>query len=344
VESQADIVVVGAGVMGLATAWALARDGRDVVVLEQFEVGHTQGSSHSLARIFRFAYDDPEWVALAQEALPLWRELETESGQTLLSLTGLLDASRDSGPLREALDERVAPYEVLDATEAASRFGIVVGGDVVLELHGGTVRADRSLIAFRANVPVEERVRVLALAASDEGVRLETSAGIIDASVAVVAAGTWATPLLAGAGIALDTRVTRETVTYFDLPGAHTLPSVIDWNEHVGRHAYSLASGEDVLKVGLHHSGAVAEPGETGEPDPQIVEAESAWVRRRFPAANPEPLHAETCLYTNIEEDRFVLERHGPIVVCSACSGHGFKFAPAVGRRVADLVTDGTPA
>ncbi len=332
-----DVVVVGGGVMGLASAWALARAGRDVTVLEQFEVGHPYGSSHGGSRIFRFAYDEPEWVALAQEALPLWRELEEEAGVELLSLTGLLDARGDSAPLRAALDEQAAEYEVLDPDETARRFGITVMGAVVLELHGGTVRADRSLTAFRARVPVEEDVRVLELTEDGDGVRLATTSGPIEARLAVVAAGAWATPLLAGAGIQLETFVTRETVAYFDLPGSETKPSLIDWHAGTGRHAYSLASGEGVLKVGLHHTGTNVEPGGTGEPDLRIVEAIAEWVASRYPAANPEPTSAETCLYTSIEDDRFVIERQGPIVVCSACSGHGFKFAPAVGARVAAL-------
>lgn len=323
--------------MGLAAAWALRRAGRDVTVLEQFHVGHPAGSSHGSARIFRFAYDDPEWVALAQEALPLWRELEAESGLSILSLTGLLDSSVDREPLRTALEARNAEYELLAPGEAARRFGIDLDGEVLLELHGGIVRADRSLAAFGADVPVEEGVRVLELSEDGGSVRLETTAGPIHARVAVVAAGSWATPLLTAVGIELETAVTRETVAYFSLPGAHELPSVIDWNEHTGRHAYSLAGATDVLKVGLHHSGTAAEPGAPGEPDAAVVEAIAEWVARRFPATDPEPTAAEACLYTSIEDDRFVLERHGPIVVCSACSGHGFKFAPAVGTRVAAI-------
>ena len=120
-------------------------------------------------------------------------------------------------------------------------------------------------------------------------------------------------------------------------PRSHTLPSVIDWNEETGRHAYSLSAGENVLKVGLHHSGVPVEPGERGEPDPEVVQAASEWVRQRYPAADPSPRGAETCLYTNITNDEFVIERHGSIIGCSACSGHGFKFAPAVGARVAAL-------
>ena len=318
-KREADVVVVGAGVMGLAAAWALARSGREVVVLEQFEIGGNHGSSHASSRIFRFAYDEPEWVALAQEALPLWRELEKESGRTLLSLTGLLDASRDSAPLRAALDARDADYEILTPDETATRFGIELEGEVVLELRGGIVYATRVLGAFAAGVDVEEGVRVFDLQARHGGVRLETSAGTFDAAVAVVAAGAWATPLLDRAGIELETRVTRETVTYFSLDGVGALPSVIDWNEHTGRHAYSLATEEGLLKVGLHHSGATVDPDESGEADPEVVNAASEWVRRRYPAADPEPVYAEACLYTNIAADQFVLERHGPIVVCSAC-------------------------
>jgi sarcosine oxidase len=332
-----DVVVVGAGVMGLASAWALTRAGRDVTVLEQYEVGHPYGSSHGASRIFRFAYSETEWVALAQEALPLWRELEKESGTELLLLTGLLDSSGDSAALRSALDACSAAYEVLDEGEATRRFGIELEGEVVLELHGGIVRADRAIAALSRGISVETGVRVLSLRVGEGGVSLETSGGTIDATLAVVAAGAWATPLLADAGIELDTNVSQETVSYFDLPAAATLPSVIDWNEETGRHAYSLSAGENVLKVGLHHSGVSVEPGERGEPDPEVVEAASEWVRQRYPAADPSPLRAETCLYTNIADDEFVIERHGTIIDCSACSGHGFKFAPAVGTRVAAL-------
>jgi sarcosine oxidase len=332
-----DVVVVGAGVMGLASAWALKRAGRDVTVLEQYEVGHPYGSSHGVSRIFRFAYSETEWVQLAQEALPLWRELEAESGTEVLSLTGLLDASTDREPLQAALDACGATYELLAPGEAARRFGIELEGELLLELHGGIVRADRALAAFSRGMSVEHGVRVLALRPRDDGVTLETSSGTLEAGLAVVAAGAWATPLLADAGIEIGTSVSQETVAYFDLPGAETLPSVIDWNEETGRHAYSLSAGENVLKVGLHHSGVPVEPGQRAEPDPEVVEAEAEWVRRRYPAANRTPKGAETCLYTNIDEDRFVIERHGAIVDCSACSGHGFKFAPAVGARVAAL-------
>ena len=90
-RADAEIAIVGAGVMGLATAWALARAGRSVVVCEQFEVGHVNGSSHGGSRIIRLSYPEERWVRLAQEAYPLWQELEAGWGRALLDQPGTID-------------------------------------------------------------------------------------------------------------------------------------------------------------------------------------------------------------------------------------------------------------
>jgi sarcosine oxidase len=104
---QAEVIVVGAGIMGSATAHALARDGRDVLLIEQFHVGHERGSSHGRSRIVRLAYPEVEFVELAKEAFAGWRELEQESGRELLELNGLLELAEDSGrSSQEALVRR----------------------------------------------------------------------------------------------------------------------------------------------------------------------------------------------------------------------------------------------
>ncbi len=120
-----EVAVVGAGVMGLATARALARAGRDVVLLEQFALGHDRGSSHGTSRIFRFSYPEEEWVRLAQEALPLWRELEAEAGEPLLDLHGSVDLG-DWGANRDALAAAGADFEILDRSDAERRFGLAL--------------------------------------------------------------------------------------------------------------------------------------------------------------------------------------------------------------------------
>ena len=342
-----EIVVVGAGVMGLAAARALARAGRAVALVEQFRVGHDRGSSHGRSRIFRLSYPDASWVRLAQEAVPLWDELEAETGETLIERHGSLDLG-DWRPNRDALAETGIAFEILGGNEIARRFPLAVGaGETGLfQADGGIVRADAALAALHASAAaagaqVLEEARIEALEPDETGVTVSGGGVSIRAGVVVVTAGSWARSLLEPHGIALDVTSTRETVSYFALEPDEPVPSLIDFAEGAGpgQLGYALVAPGVGLKAGIHHTGAVVdpdEPGAPGSPDPEIARWTAEWVTKRFRGATP--LGAlETCLYTNTPDESFVLERHGRIVVGSACSGHGFKFAPAVGARLAAL-------
>jgi sarcosine oxidase len=339
-----EVVVVGAGIMGLATAHALARQGRDVLVLEQFRVGHRRGSSHGATRIFRLAYPQPEWIRLAQEALAGWRELEEENGGELLSLVGLVELVPDLGESsQEALAACGVECRVLDPAEAAKAFGLRLpeGFAALLQPDAGIVFADRARAAFSAGVSIREKVRVLRIRDESRGVRVETTAGPLEADAVVVAAGSWARPLLAGGNIDLAVQPTRETVAYFALAAETLPPAVAEFPTDARRHCfYALPDPKYGLKAGLNGSGAPTDPDREDVTDPALVERVAGWVAARFELERSEPLHAETCLYTNTEDESFVLERHGRVIVGSACSGHGFKFAPVVGRRLADLALE----
>lgn len=331
---NAEVVVVGAGVNGLAAARALAREGRDVLVVEQFPLGHTRGSSHGASRIFRLAYPEPHWVRLAQEALEGWRELEAETGTKLLELNGLIELVADPHEgSADALDECGVPWSVLDPEEVARRFPLRVpdGLRAVLQEDAGYVRADLALEAFARGLRVLPETKVLSLDP------LDTTAGRIEAQAVVVTAGPWARELLAGV-VALPVVPTRETVAYFRLESEKPIPSVVDFKAESNLHGtYALAAPGIGLKIGRHKSGPPADPDEEGRPDSEVVDQVAEVVAERFPDADPSPVKVETCFYTNTDDDRFILERHDRIVVGSACSGHGFKFAPAIGKRLAVL-------
>jgi sarcosine oxidase len=344
VTREAEVAVVGAGIAGVATAHALAGGGRDVVVLEQFQLGHDRGSSHGATRIFRLAYPEPEWVRLAQEALVGWRELEAESGLELLSLVGLVELVRDlAESSQQALASCGIDSRVLTAADAEAEFGLRVpeGFAALLQPDAGIVYAERAHAAFRSGLTVDGAVRVTGIADLGEKVSLETSAGLLETSAVVVTAGPWAGPLLQTAGIDLDVQTTRETVAYFELKTREPVPAVAEFQTEARRHAfYALHDPQHGLKAGLNGSGGPTDPDKNEGPDERIVEQITAWVSARFPLARSEPIRAETCLYTNTADETFVLERHGRIVVGSACSGHGFKFAPLVGRRLAGLAAE----
>jgi sarcosine oxidase len=323
----ARVAVVGAGVMGCAAAWALVARGAEVTVHEQFDVGHDRGSSHGRSRIVRLAYPDPSWVRFAEEARTGWAELETETGRTLLELHGLVElASAPEAGSAAALTAANVEHRLLSADEARA-LGVAVptGWSALYEPGGGIVRADLARAAFLDS----------ALAG---GARLETGSRVeaaddVDADVVVVTAGAWVRRLVPD----LPVRVTRETVAYFSRDGA-PLPSVVELDVRGGGHAmYALHDPRHGLKAGAHHAGAEADPDEPGEPAEEIVARAADWVRERLPDIDPTPVAAETCLYTTTPDESFVLERRGRVVVGSACSGHGFKFAPAVGRRLAGL-------
>jgi sarcosine oxidase len=333
VALEADVVVVGAGINGLATTRALARRGVDVLLVEQFEVGHTRGSSHGRSRIFRLAYPEARWVQFAQQAFAGWRDLEAQTGTTLLELHGLLElvGPHEDGS-RRALEECGVRFELLTRSQVAERFPVAVpeGLSAIFQPEAGIARADLAQRAFLDSAR-RHGARLL------EGTRIESLDGI-DAQAVVVTAGSWARPLLATARLELPVVVTRETVAYFRLEAQRPIPSVVDLKREARGHGtYALHDPEFGLKIGIHMSGPVADPDEESSPEPALVELIREAAAKYFPAAGREPAQLDTCLYTTTNDERFILERHGRIVVGSACSGHGFKFAPAVGERLAAL-------
>ena len=318
------VAVIGGGVMGLATGWALKRRGNEPVVYEQFEVGNPHGSSHGRSRIFRLAYAEDHYVRLAQEALALWRELEGETGKTLLELYGLVEiVSSLEESTAETLERCAVAWERLDREEAERRYPIRVpeGSFAVVQPEAGIARADKALDAFRRELDVREHTR----ANPDE----------VDADVVVVTAGSWVNELL---DEPLPVKVTRETVCYFRPEAGRPIPSVVSFKPSSYTHEmYSLYDPVYGLKVGAHHAGKEADPNVPGEPEAHLIERITEWANKTYRLAEPEAVGLDTCMYTTTADEAFILERRGRIVVGSPCSGHGFKFAPAIGERLADL-------
>lgn len=340
---KVDVAVVGAGVMGAAAARSLAAAGRRVLMLEQFDPGHDRGSSHGTSRIFRFSYPDAHYVSMAAESLPLWRELESESGRDLLVVTG----GFDTGP---RLDDHVAAltahgvrFEIVTGRDASARWPLFDfgDGDVLYQPDAAYIAADLAVRAFiegavAYGAELSSRDRVLAIEPGEGSVTVVTDGRRIEAAVAVVTAGGWAAKLLAPAGIELPVRVTRETVAYF-AASQESFPALVEWAEPA---LYSLVAPGVGLKAGEHVAGPEVDPDSAGAPDVDAVRRLETWIGARYPTLDSTPVAAQTCLYTNTADQSFVLERHGAVVVGSACSGHGFKFAPLIGRRLAALAAD----
>jgi sarcosine oxidase len=308
------VAVVGAGVMGCATAWALRERGAEVAVYEQFDdLDHARGSSHGRTRIFRLAYPQDDWVRLAAEALAGWRDL----GPDLLSLHGLVELAPTAELTSADALERCGEEFTFDHVEPRVR--VPDGWTSLWQPAAGVVHADRARHAFLGDTPVTT------------GARIEDPAQL-DADVVVLTVGAWIRKLVPDVPV----RVTRETVAFFRHAGP-PLPSVVELNVSRGHAMYALHDPDHGLKVGAHFHGHETDPDVEEGADPELVERIVEWTVDRFPGAEPEPVAAQSCLYTSTVDESFVLERRGRVVVGSPCSGHGFKFAPAIGRRLAEL-------
>ena len=219
---------------------------------------------------------------------------------------------------------------------------------MVFQPDGGVLHAAPTVIAqarlAEANgATVRTETVVTDVSTDDYAVEVRTSTGdTLSAPVAIVAAGAWAGPLLARAGIELTLRPNLEQSTYFELEDRDaSLPTLIDWLEDAGHPPYLVPDPWDAgsFKVGLHMAGPATDPdARTFDADPERVERVIEYVAGHLPSARATG-RTDTCLYTITPDEDFVLDRVGPIVIASPCSGHGFKFVPLFGRALADLAT-----
>jgi sarcosine oxidase len=272
--------------------------------------------------------------------------LEEEAGEEILTTTGGLDVAASVEAHVSALEANGAAFELLDAAACRERFpGLTVPEEepVLFQGDAGVVAADRAWRAFiesatRGGAELREETRVDRLTIEDDGVEVHAGEERWRARTVVLTAGAWARRLLWGIGEDIPTTPTRETVAFFKIPGDLVPPVVVEWTSPP---RYCLFSFEQGLKAAEHHAGPVTDPDAEGEVSEASLARLGEWVRDRFPEAEGEPHHAETCIYTNTPDEHFILERRGPVVIGSPCSGHGFKFAPWIGRRLAELATTG---
>jgi sarcosine oxidase len=362
VSSAFDAIVIGLGAHGSATVLALARRGARVVGIDAGERGHELGSSGGRTRMIRRAYfEDPAYVPLLAAAWDAWDALGDAAGEPLIEIAGGLYAGpANSGVFRGSVAsarEQGLSHDVIDAAEIRRRWPIFTVTDEMGGLYdpgGGIIRSERAIsaqlrLAEEAGAVLRFGERVAAWRPTPGGgVEVETDAGMQRADHLVIAAGAWTGALLAD--LALPLKVERMPVFWFepDVPvedvGIGRLPM---WLMDTGADGifYGFPYDESGLKVSRHHSEEVVDPGEVDRSEhPADIERVRAFMRRRMPAANG-PLRVSTvCLYTNTPDLGFVIDVHPTIpgvAYASACSGHGFKFAPVVGEILADLALTG---
>lgn len=366
-----DVAVVGLGAFGSAAAWQAARKGAKVVAFEQFEFGHVRGASHDTSRIVRTAYDAPEYVSLAKAAYKDWAELEKSAGVKLLTVTGGIvilanDRSGSSGvkvtDYTASLDANDVPYELLSANEVKKRWPqIDLGDDVdaVYTADTGMAHAAKSVTAMqfvaraygavlRENTPVTGVVPVVQ-GPDNKGVIVETKNGDFQASKVILAADAWINKLLAPLGAQIPLKVMQEQVTYFkpENPSSFDPGQFPVWIRIVdGKTFYGFPTfGEPTIKAARDLSGNHMTPEERSYVhSPGLLDELTAFMNDFISEDQKlETLRTVTCQYAITPNRQFILgalEKY-PDILIALGAGHGFKFAPVIGRVMAELAIEG---
>ncbi|MDQ6690317.1 MAG: N-methyl-L-tryptophan oxidase [Gemmatimonadota bacterium] len=363
IDRRYDAIVVGLGAMGSATVCRLALRGWDVLGLEQFSPGHQRGSSHGDSRIIRETYfEHPLYVPLVQRAHRLWRELEEISGASLMTIVGGImigppDGMVVSGTLR-SVAEHDLPHELLSADATRERFpAFDLPDDVVaiFDPRAGFLDPDacnRAHVAVARRAGAEARFNepVLRWSPDGAGVRVTTPSGTYLADRLVLAGGAWNAELLDD--LRLPLTVERQSVFWFapesqnDVYDSARFP-IYAYEYRPGSICYGFPRLPRGIKASVMHAGEISQHPDAVRRTIEDGEAESLRVALRpvLPGLARAPvLESGVCIFTNTPDHHFIVDFHPEypqVLVSSACSGHGFKFASAVGEAQADLLTDG---
>ena len=357
-----DVAIIGLGAMGSATAWRLASRGQRVIGFDRFRPPHMFGSTHGDTRGIREAYyEGPAYVPFVRRAYELWDELAGEIGRPIFTQTGALSLGTDNASLVQGVlasaHAHDIPVEQMDAAELRHRYpGIAASDDLVgvLEQRGGMIEIDPALngqldqaARHGAELHFDEPVEKWLPAEMDDlesPIIINTAKGQYEAERMIVTAGAWNAGLLGKLNLPLT--VTRQVMFWFE-PKRHpeqfevgALPFWM-WERGPQDFAYGFPNVGKGFKLGHHQPLDEVEPSGYNR---ELIEADEAnvrdWLARTFPDVGGKLLRAETCLYTHTPDAHFLIDIHPKrpnIVLASPCSGHGFKFAPAIGEALADL-------
>ena len=360
-SQEFDCIVIGVGGMGSSTLYNLAKRGRRVLGLEQFDIPHAEGSSHGVNRIIRLAYyEHPSYVPLLRRAYELWSEIESVTGEQLLYKTGSIDTAPSGhevfeGSLESCLLHDI-PHRVLNHAQINEEFPgyqLPPGHMGLLQGDGGFVLSERSIVAYAnaamsTGAEIHAREVVSGWEPDQGGVRVFTDRGEYTAERLVITAGAWTSGMVP---ILDDLAVPERQVLAWLQPidGSLYTPDVFPvFNAYFdeGRYYGFPVYGIPGFKVGrYHHLEEVIDPdcaikAVTGEDEAVLRSA----VEKYFPKANGTTMTLKTCMFTNTPDEHFIVDllaANPQVAVAAGFSGHGFKFASVIGEILADLAING---
>ena len=358
-----DVGIIGLGLMGSAALHSLRRRGCDVLGFDPLKAGEARGSSHGSCRVFRrFNFESEAYTALSDRAYAGWQELESESGRSILKPCPVLEAgpagcelvARSRAAALAANNTVMGPRNGREANAAFPAFELPDDWDVVVQESGGILMAEQAMRAFRQGAEGRIVEAAAQVRAEPAGIRIVTAGGEIMARQVIVAAGPWIADLVPR--LKRHLTVTRQAVGWFrparqEAARYGAFPIFILEASRGMFYGFPDFEGRGV-KAAQHDHGRVVGADEWDPPadDAELAQV-AATLAESIPGAAGPIVERDICLYTNTAKadvgvddgNEFIIDRlpQDPrIIVASPCSGHGAKFATAIGAMLADIALD----
>jgi monomeric sarcosine oxidase len=363
---QFDVIVIGAGGVGSAATYYLSKAGKKVLLLEQFELDHQNGSSYGYSRVIRYTYDNPIYVDLMRDAYPLWFALQEAAGEQLYVKTGGLDFGIPETDtfrrMKASLDAAELDYEHLDKADIAKRypqFALDDGMEGLFHADTGLLKASRCVLshirlAQEQGATVIDQTPVLTVTPSEYGVEVVTERETYHCDRIVLTVGSWAKGLLAQQGINLPLKIMPCQLGFYQ-PGTPTdfepgkFPVFFaHMNGPYGEMPYGIPHEDPSigLKITTFYGwDTVEKPSEVDyTPSQDWTERIRDFARQYIPDAAGPLISTRRCLYTLTPDKDFVIDQHPnypQVVIGAGFSGHGFKFTTLMGKMLSDLAIEG---
>lgn len=329
------VAVVGAGIMGASTTLALTDRGHTVTLYDQFPTGHAQGSSHGNSRIVRRDYPDRFYSEIMLQGYPLWHDLSTRLGGSLLHESGLFYFGHQDSPsiaqMHQGLTNLGVSHNVLDHSQAKTVFPALKLAQNEIALHNTAAGWVDASLAVQGQISLAQ-----ASGATLRHERVEDPLTLRNSYDAVcLLLGPWTTT-----HVPSPLTVTAQNFVYLKVPdpAAHGPVWIEDQQHEI--YGFPPEPGTTTVKFGVHSPGPQIDPDDPHRPIlPEMTALLADFASRRFGANDPAFESAHCCLYTRTSNSDFLWGQAAPGVFwASPCSGHGFKFGPWIGQRMADFV------
>jgi N-methyl-L-tryptophan oxidase len=357
-----DVIVIGAGSMGMAAGYFLSKSGKRTLLLDSFSPPHNKGSHHGDTRIIRHAYGEgEEYVPLALKAQELWNELEKVTGKQLFLPTGVLNVSHEKTDfIQNIISSSKAyslPLEVLDSIEVNKRWpGITLPNKYIgcFEPTSGVLKCEECIEAYRENAErhgatILTNSKVRELSVHDKRVTIKTEGQTFTADALVVSAGAWSGSLLSMLDLNLPLNPVRKTFAWFDvnedLYNHKDFPAFSFETSQGQYYGFPSINGSG-LKVGRHDGGETINPDEAilGFGELEKDETDLRQFLHNYMPSTQQLKYGKTCMYTLTPDEDFIIDLHpnySNVAIASGFSGHGFKFSSVVGQILSELIISG---